>query len=64
MGGGRRSVDHRYQNESAAVRLSQVENVIVGAPCGVMDQDAASICGEAGSLMALLCQPAEHSRAV
>ena len=41
-----------------AVRCQQVENLIVGAPCGVMDQ-MASICGEAESLMALLCQPAE-----
>jgi len=41
-----------------AVRCQQVENLIVGAPCGVMDQ-MASICGEAGTLMALLCQPAE-----
>ena len=41
-----------------AMRCQQVENLIVGAPCGVMDQMAA-ICGEAGSLMALLCQPAE-----
>jgi galactokinase len=41
-----------------AIRCQQVENLVVGAPCGVMDQ-MASICGEAGSLMALLCQPAE-----
>ena len=41
-----------------AIRCQQVENLIVGAPCGVMDQ-MASICGEADSLMALLCQPAE-----
>jgi len=41
-----------------AVRCQQVENLIVGAPCGIMDQ-MASICGEADSLMALLCQPAE-----
>src|SRR5262249_29576735 len=40
-----------------AVRCQQVENLIVGAPCGVMDQ-MTSICGEADSLMALLCQPA------
>ena len=46
-----------------AVRCQQVENVIVGAPCGVMDQ-MASICGEAGSLMALLCQPAEFAGSV
>ena len=41
-----------------AIRCQQVENLIVGAPCGVMDQ-MASICGKGGSLMALLCQPAE-----
>ncbi len=41
-----------------AMRCQQVENLIVGAPCGVMDQ-MTSICGEAHSLMALLCQPAE-----
>jgi L-arabinokinase len=48
------SIDPRTR----AVRCQQVENLIVGAPCGIMDQ-MASICGEAGSLMALLCQPAE-----
>ncbi len=46
-----------------AVRCQQVENLIVGAPCGVMDQ-MASICGEANSLMALLCQPAEFQGSV
>ena len=46
-----------------AVRCQQVENLIVGAPCGVMDQ-MASICGEGGSLMALLCQPAEFHGSV
>ena len=46
-----------------AVRCQQVENLIVGAPCGVMDQ-MASICGEAGNLMALLCQPAEFRGSV
>ncbi|MEO8360902.1 MAG: galactokinase family protein [Vicinamibacteria bacterium] len=39
--------------------LSQmVENRIVGAACGVMDQMTSS-CGVAGQLLALLCQPAE-----
>ena len=39
--------------------LSQtVENFIVGAPCGVMDQMTAA-CGERDCLLALLCQPAE-----
>ncbi len=35
-----------------------VENEVVGAPCGVMDQMAAA-CGESDRLLALLCQPAE-----
>lgn len=39
--------------------LSQtVENRIVGAACGVMDQMTAA-CGLEGELLALLCQPAE-----
>jgi len=39
-------------------RLAQrVENEIVGAPCGIMDQ-MTSACGEEGRLLALLCQPA------
>jgi L-arabinokinase len=36
----------------------KVENVVVGAPCGVMDQ-MTSACGQRGRLYALLCQPAE-----
>ena len=35
-----------------------VENHIVGAPCGVMDQ-MTSACGEANKLLAMVCQPAE-----
>jgi L-arabinokinase len=46
-----------------AIRCQQVENLIVGAPCGVMDQ-MASICGKAGELMSLLCQPAEFRGSV
>lgn len=39
--------------------LSQrVENVIAGAPCGVMDQMTAA-CGEHDRLLALVCQPGE-----
>src|SRR5678816_1349751 len=37
--------------------LSQkVENLIAGAPCGVMDQLTAA-CGQRDRLLALLCQP-------
>nr|GMC65060.1 L-arabinokinase-like isoform X1 [Ipomoea batatas] len=35
-----------------------VENCVVGAPCGVMDQ-MASACGEEKKLLAMVCQPAE-----
>jgi len=41
-----------------AILCQKVENLIVGAPCGVMDQ-MSSACGEKDSLLALLCQPAE-----
>ncbi|MFQ5806528.1 MAG: galactokinase [Phycisphaerae bacterium] len=42
----------------AALLCQKVENLVVGAPCGVMDQMTAA-CGEEGRLLALLCQPAE-----
>ncbi|MGH8524599.1 MAG: galactokinase [Gammaproteobacteria bacterium] len=41
-----------------ALLCQRVENQVVGAPCGVMDQ-MTSACGEANRLLALLCQPAE-----
>ena len=41
-----------------AFLCQKVENLVAGAPCGVMDQ-MASVHGEAGKLLALLCQPAE-----
>jgi len=40
-------------------RLCQMaENLVVGAPCGIMDQMTAAL-GKADHLLALLCQPAE-----
>jgi galactokinase len=33
----------------------KVENRVVGAPCGVMDQ-MTSACGEANKLLAMVCQ--------
>ena len=40
-------------------RLCQmVENYVVGAPCGIMDQMTSAL-GRADALLALLCQPAE-----
>lgn len=41
-----------------ALLCQKVENLIAGAPCGVMDQMTAAL-GESGQLLALLCQPAE-----
>lgn len=41
-----------------ALLSQRVENMVVGAPCGVMDQITA-VFGERDRLLALLCQPAE-----
>lgn len=41
-----------------ALLCQKVENLIVGAPCGVMDQMTSAL-GEEETLLALLCQPAE-----
>ncbi|CAN4085020.1 unnamed protein product [Withania somnifera] len=48
------NIDSRH----LALLCQKVENHIVGAPCGVMDQ-MASACGEANKLLAMVCQPAE-----
>lgn len=47
-----------FDARELAILCQRVENLVVGAPCGVMDQISSS-CGEDGSLLALLCQPAE-----
>jgi galactokinase len=41
----------------AAMLCQRIENLVVGAPCGVMDQMTSS-CGSEGQLLPLLCQPA------
>lgn len=41
-----------------ALLCQRVENLVVGAPCGAMDQMTAA-CGQENQLLALLCQPAE-----
>ncbi len=43
--------------QELAMLCQKVENLIVGAPCGIMDQ-MTSACGKAGQLLSLLCQPA------
>ncbi|MHC4942829.1 MAG: galactokinase [Planctomycetota bacterium] len=44
--------------EDLARCCQMVENRVVGAPCGIMDQMTAA-CGRPDHLLALLCQPAE-----
>jgi galactokinase len=45
-----------------ALFCQRIENLIAGAPCGVMDQMTAAL-GDSGQLLTLLCQPAEvHGR--
>jgi galactokinase len=46
-----------------ALLCQNVENAVVGAPCGVMDQMTA-VCGVEGELLALLCQPAELQKMI
>ncbi len=41
-----------------ALLCQKTENLIVGAPCGVMDQMTV-VCGVENELLSLLCQPAE-----
>ncbi len=46
------------QPREVALLCQKVENLVVGAPCGIMDQ-MTSVCGKAKQLLALVCQPAE-----
>ena len=50
--------DFSVKPRELAMLCQKVENLVAGAPCGVMDQMSA-VCGEANRLFALLCQPAE-----
>jgi galactokinase len=44
--------------QELALLCQKVENLIAGAPCGIMDQMTAA-CGESGRLLELLCQPCD-----
>ncbi|MFQ6042647.1 MAG: galactokinase [Candidatus Poribacteria bacterium] len=54
------SINEQYQLNLAPLeiaRLAQiVENRVVGAPCGIMDQ-ITSVAGEEGKVVSILCQP-------
>lgn len=49
---------YEIDGRTLAIWSQMVENRIVGAPCGIMDQ-MTSACGVAHQLLALRCQPAE-----
>src|SRR5690349_21369302 len=53
--------DVRVEARDKALLCQKVENLVVGAPCGVMDQMTA-VFGERDRLLLLLCQPAEIQR--
>jgi L-arabinokinase len=46
------------QGRELALLCQRTENLVVGAPCGIMDQMTVA-CGLADQLLALRCQPAE-----
>ncbi|MGH7616931.1 MAG: galactokinase, partial [Gemmatimonadaceae bacterium] len=48
--------DVRVEPRAIAIACQWVENHVVGAPCGIMDQ-MTSACGEANRLLRLRCQP-------
>ena len=50
--------DVEVSPQQIAFLSQKVENLIAGAPCGVMDQ-MTSACGERDRLLELLCQPGE-----
>ena len=50
--------DVSLESRELALLCQKVENLVAGAPCGVMDQMSVTF-GEANRLLALLCQPAE-----
>ncbi|GHO78352.1 galactokinase [Ktedonobacter sp. SOSP1-85] len=55
--------DMHIAGRELALLCQKVENLVVGAPCGIMDQ-MTSACGEQDSLLALLCQPAELQESI
>lgn len=50
--------DIKLAPREIALLCQRVENLVVGAPCGVMDQMTVA-CGESNQLLAMRCQPAE-----
>ena len=46
------------QPRELALLCQKTENLVVGAPCGIMDQMSV-VCGRENELLSLVCQPAE-----
>ena len=55
--------DVNIEGRDKALLCQKVENLVVGAPCGVMDH-MTSVFGERDRLLLLLCQPAELKRMI
>jgi len=55
--------DIKIDGRDKALLCQKVENLVVGAPCGVMDQMTA-VFGERDRLLFMLCQPAELKRMI
>ena len=55
--------DLAIDDREKALLCQKVENLVVGAPCGVMDQMTVAF-GEQDRLLLLLCQPAELKRMI
>ncbi len=51
----------KIKRRELAILCQKVENLVVSAPCGIMDQ-MSSACGEANQLLSMICQPAELQR--
>ena len=63
MAAAARTFDCALTGRELALLCQRAENMVAGAPCGVMDQ-MTSVFGEPHALLALLCQPAELQRPV
>lgn len=50
--------DIELERREAAFLCQKVENLIVGAPCGIMDQMSV-ICGRRNEFLSMVCRPAE-----
>lgn len=55
--------DIDLEPRETAILCQQVENLVVGAPCGIMDQMTSAV-GEKDRFLSMVCQPAEVGESV